>query len=103
VKDHCPACEREVEYEGAGANSSCSICGRTRSAAEKTAHSRKRERRAIRFRWVRLTAAILVGCVIVAYYVFDFLSASEAAKSGLIAVALTGAVVSFLAWLFRGK
>ena len=40
MKDYCPACAMEVEYEGTGHNASCNICGRTKSAAEQTVRSR---------------------------------------------------------------
>ncbi|MBN4050647.1 hypothetical protein JYU13_00920 [Gammaproteobacteria bacterium AH-315-M22] len=62
MRDYCPACEIEVEYDKSGY---CSICGRTKSAAEKTARGRVEQAREeiIKRVWIALVVAGVVAII----------------------------------------
>src|SRR5690349_4489328 len=66
MKDYCPACASEVEYEAAGQNASCSICGRTKSAAEQTVLSRATKARDAKLKrlWIGLGIVAVIGFIL---------------------------------------
>ena len=42
MKDYCPACQKEVDYEVEGSDSFCPICGRTKKVAEASVQQDKK-------------------------------------------------------------
>jgi hypothetical protein len=56
MRAYCPACAVEVEYEGQGTNAHCSVCGRTRGAADLFLASRARAARDAKLKWVWIAA-----------------------------------------------
>lgn len=93
MRDFCPACEEEVEYEGDGRNASCSVCGRTRSAAAQSASTRKS---AARDRKWRPIITVVGWALIIGSLAFMFMRSDENGKGNLIAIAVMGGVLALI-------
>lgn len=90
MRDICPACGIDVEYDNKGY---CSQCGRTKSVAEESVRFRNQQARDAKLKWLWISAGI-VGLVAI------FLLSPERSLGTLIStlVQVTGLV--FFAWLF---
>lgn len=65
MKEFCPACKIETEFEISGSNAYCNQCGRTKSAAENASIELAKRSRAASFR----KFFIISGSVIAASFV----------------------------------
>jgi hypothetical protein len=93
MKDFCPACDVEVDYDGSGQNAACSICGRTKDAAKLTVAGRKASAKSEKWKWILRALGVLA-------LVAAFATATERTLGTLIStvVQVGGLVVAI--WLF---
>ena len=98
MKDYCPACAMEVEYEGTGHNASCNICGRTKSAAEQTVRSRAEQRRDAKLKWVWIALGVAGAIALFAFYIAS--GGSERLLATLISTAVQVVLLAVFIWLF---
>ncbi len=71
MKNYCPTCAIEVEYEGTGENASCNICGRTKTAAQQTVLVRKRQKSEAKLKRIWIVVGIAVAIPAFGFYYFN--------------------------------
>ena len=98
MKDYCPVCAVEVEFDGSGPNAACSNCGRTRSAAEESARFRRARQR--EQKWGPLVTFVGLALVAVVVGLF-FISGSSATKVKLISAGVTGGLIALVAAIIQ--
>jgi hypothetical protein len=67
VHGYCPTCEKEVEYSMSGSSAYCTVCGRTKNAAQSTieVHKRTERDRKLMWVWIALGALLFIVATIV--------------------------------------
>jgi hypothetical protein len=98
MKSYCPACATEVNYEGSGYNASCSICGRTKSAAEQTVRSRAEQQRSAKLKWVWVTLGAIGAIGLLGLYALS--GGSDSMTIALVSSIVQVVTVTVFIWLF---
>lgn len=87
----------DVEYEGTGDNASCSICGRTKVAAEQTNRSRIKQRRDAKLKWVWITLGAIGVIALIGFFIAN--GASERMLGTLIATTVQAVGLVSIIWI----